>query len=92
MNDKNVPEVNEAIIEQAMRHIDHHEGNHERWFVGIEESGSDRKDCDNRHIVRYELASEDEAKHTMSWLLSLGLQADDEYGSEPTILFIYTMK
>lgn len=92
MNNTNTPEVNEAIVEQATRHIEHHNGVYEDWYVGIEEEGSDRDDYDNRHPVRYEMASEDEAKLTMSWLLGMGLMADDEYGAEPTILFIYTEK
>lgn len=92
MNETNTPEVNEAVVEKAIRHIEHHSGVYEDWFVGIEEEGSDRDDSDNRHPVRFDMASDDEAKLTMSWLLSMGLMADDEYGSEPRILFIYTRK
>lgn len=92
MNAMNSPEVNEAVVEKAIRHINHHGGVTEKWFVGIEEAGSDRNADTNRHAIRYELSSDDEAKLTMSSLLGLGLQADDEYGSEPTILFIYTEK
>ena len=86
------PKVNTAVIEQATRHIDHHGGIYEDWYVGIEEVGSDRNNDNNSHPVRYEMPSEDEAKLTMSWLLGMGLMADDEYGAEPTILFIYTEK
>lgn len=92
MANTDTPEVNEAVVEQAERHIAHHGGIYDKWFVGIEEEGSDRDDSDNRHPVRYELASDDEAKLTMSWLLGMGLTADDEYGAEPTILFVYTKK
>lgn len=86
------PQVNEAVVEKAIRHITHHGGAREDWFVGIEEEGSDRNDHGNRRLVRYSMRSEDEAKLTMSWLLSMGLMADDEYGAEPKILFIYTDK
>jgi len=86
------PKINQAVVEQASRHINHHGGEYEAWYVGIEEEGSDRNDSTNRHPMRYELSSEDEAKLTMSWLLGMGIMADDEYGAEPTILFIYTQK
>ncbi|BCS86859.1 hypothetical protein [Pseudodesulfovibrio sediminis] len=86
------PGVNKTVVEQAMRHINHHGGIYEDWYVGIEEEGSDRDDTSNRQLIRYETASEDEAKLTMSWLLGLGFMADDEYGAEPTILFVYTNK
>jgi len=92
MSNANDPKVNEAVVEQATRHISHHGGSEENWFVGIEEEGSDRDDRPNRHPMRFEMANEDEAKLTMSWLLGIGLQADDEYGAEPTILFVYTRK
>lgn len=86
------PKINNAVVEKALRHINHHGGIYEEWFVGIEEEGSDRDDAHNRHPVRYDMASEDEAKLTMSSLLGMGLTADDEYGAEPTILFVYTTK
>lgn len=92
MSNANNPTVNKAVIEQAMRHIKHHGGILEEWYVGIEEGGSDRNDTHTRHPVRYEMTSEDQAKLTMSHLLSIGLMADDEYGAEPTILFVYTHK
>ncbi len=84
--------VNEAVVEQAIRHIEHHGGVYEKWYVGIEAIGTDRDNSSDRHPVRYKMASEDEAKLTMSWLLDMGLFADDEYDAEPTILFIYTTK
>jgi len=87
---KDAIEVNNAVVEKAIRHITHHGGNYEDWYVGVEEEGSDRDDTSNRRAVRYEMSSEDVAKQTMSRLLGLGLTADDEYGAEPTILFIYT--
>lgn len=86
------PEVNEAVVEKAIRHINHHGGSIEYWYVGIEDEGSDRNSDTDRHPMRYEMTSEAEAKLTMSWLLGMGLTADDEYGAEPTILFIYTKK
>lgn len=86
------PKVNDAVVEKALRHINHHGGGYENWYVGIEEEGSDRDDSANRRLARYDMASEEEAKLTMSWLLSSGLTADDEYGAEPTILFVYTTK
>ena len=85
-----VVEVNGAVVEQAINHIDHHGGGYENWYVGVEEEGSDRDSSGNRHPARYEMDSDDEAKLTMSWLLGMGLMADDEYGAEPTILFVYT--
>lgn len=85
-------EVNEGVVAKAIRHITHHGGPNEDWYVGIEEEGSDRDDTGNRRLMRFELDSEDEAKLTMSSLLGLGLMADDEYGVEPSILFIYTLK
>ncbi len=84
--------VNQAVVEKAIRHINHHGGEYDEWYVGIEETGSDRDSAMNRRAVRYEMTSEDEAKRTMSRLLGMGLTADDEYGAEPTILFIYTTK
>lgn len=92
MTNTNKSKVNDHIASKAISHIDHHGGAYEKWYVGIEEAGSDRDDSSNRRLVRYEMASEDEAKLTMSWLLGMGLQADDEYGAEPTILFVYTDK
>lgn len=92
MADTSTHDVDQAVVEKATRHINHHGGQHEKWFVGIEEEGSDRDNQSNRHLVRYDMKSEDAAKHTMSWLLGLGIMADDEYGAEPTILFIYTTK
>lgn len=86
------PKVNKAVVEKVLRYITHHGGIHEDWYVGIEDEGSDRNDDNNLHPIRYEVPSEDEAKLTMSWLLGMGLMADDEYGAEPTILFIYTQK
>jgi hypothetical protein len=82
----------EAVVEQAVRHINHHGGGLEAWYVGIEEKGSDRDARSNRHPMHYELPSEDDAKSAMSLLLDQGLQADDEYGAQPTILFVYTQK
>ncbi|WP_319470518.1 hypothetical protein [uncultured Pseudodesulfovibrio sp.] len=90
MSYSNNSKVNEAVVAKAVRHMDHYGVEHERWFVGIEEAGSDRGDHGIRHPIRYELKSEEAAKRTMSRLLGMGLQADDEYGAEPTILFIYT--
>lgn len=84
--------VNTDAAEQALRHINHHGGDYDQWYVGIEEQGSDRDDAANRHLMRYEMENDDQAKHTMSWLLGMGLTADDEYGAEPTILFVYTVK
>lgn len=92
MTISNEPKVNEKVAEQAIRHIDHHGGVYERWYVGIDDVGSDRDDSNHKDPVRYEVASKDEAILTMSWLMDAGLQADDEYGAEPTILFIYTIK
>lgn len=92
MTTRNESGVNQDVAERALRHINHHGGGYEDWYVGIEDSGSDRDDSKDRRLVRYDLASEDEAKLTMSWLLGMGLQADDEYGAEPTILFVYTYK
>lgn len=86
------PEINEGVVAKAIRHIIHHGGPNEDWFVGIEEEGSDRDATGNRRAMRFELDSDDEAKLTMSSLLGHGLMADDEYGVEPTILFIYTLK
>lgn len=90
MSNTHDTKVNEAVTEKAIRHINHHGGIYENWFVGIEEEGSDRNDDDNRRALRFEMSCEDEAKRTMSRLLGMGLMADDEYGAEPTILFIYT--
>ncbi|QJB57476.1 hypothetical protein [Pseudodesulfovibrio sp. zrk46] len=89
MNETN---VNHSVIEQISRHINHHGGIYENWYVGIEEEGSDRDSSANRKLMLYKMKSEDEAKLTMSWLLTLGLTADDEYGAEPKLLFIYTEK
>jgi hypothetical protein len=82
----------DAVIEQAIRHINHHDGVLEKWYVGIEENGSDRDSRNNRHLMRYELPTEDDAKSAMSLLLDQGLQADDEYGAQPTVLFVYMRK
>ena len=81
---------NKAVVAQVLRHIDHHGGGYDNWYVGIEQEGSDRDTSGNRHPRRFELKSDEEAKLTMSWLLGMGLMADDEYDAEPTILFIYT--
>jgi len=90
MSSASETKIDEGVVDQAIHHIDHHGGGYENWYVGIEEKGSDRDTSQNRHPMRYELDSEDEAKLTMSWFLGMGLMADDEYGAEPTILFIYT--
>lgn len=82
----------DAVVEQAIRHIVHHGGTVADWYVGIEEKGSDRDSRNDRHLINYLLASEDDAKLAMSRLLDRGLLADDEYGAEPTILFVYTRK
>ncbi|EGB13773.1 hypothetical protein DND132_0557 [Pseudodesulfovibrio mercurii] len=82
----------EDVVAQAARHIGHHGGLAGDWYVGIEEKGSDRDSRNDRCLMNYLLASEDDAKTAMSRLLDRGLQADDEYGAEPTILFIYTRK
>ncbi|WP_207264773.1 hypothetical protein [Desulfovibrio sp. Huiquan2017] len=82
----------DAVVEQAIRHIGHHGGLVENWYVGIEEKGSDRDSRNDRHLINYLLFSEDDAKQAMSRLLDRGLQADDEYGAEPIILFVYTRK
>jgi len=82
----------EAVIAQAVRHINHHGGGLEHWFVGIEEKGSDRDARNALHPIHYLLPAEDDAKTAMSQLLDLGLQADDEYGVQPVILFVYTQK
>ena len=92
MTNSDEPKVNEKVSEKAIRHIDHNGGVYESWYVGVDDAGSDRDDCNHKHPMRYEMTSKDEAILTMSWLMDLGLQADDEYGSEPTILFIYTKK
>lgn len=81
---------NAAVAAKVLRHINHYGGAYEDWRVGIEEEGSDRDDSDNRHPMRFETKSAEEAKNTMSWLLGMGLMADDEYDTEPTILFVYT--
>ncbi|MCJ2164793.1 MULTISPECIES: hypothetical protein [unclassified Pseudodesulfovibrio] len=83
------PPINRKAAEQALRHINHHGGVNQGWYVGIDDAGSNRDDSSHKHPMRYEMTSRDEAIHTMSWLLDAGLQADDEYGAEPTILFIY---
>ncbi len=90
MTKQDAPEGNKAVVAKATRHIEHHGRAYENWYVGIEESGSDRNVDGIRHPARYEMNSEREAKLTMSWLLGMGLMADDEYGAEPTILFVYT--
>lgn len=90
MSNTKAPKVNKAVVEKAIRHIDHNGGTYETWYVGIEEEGSDRDTSANRRAKRYTMGSEDEAKLTMSQLLGMGLMADDEYGAEPTILFVYT--
>ena len=82
--------INKAVAAKAMRHIAHHGGEREEWYVGIEEPGSDRDDSDNRILARYDMRDENEAKATMSHLLEQGLSPDDEYDAEPTVLFIYT--
>jgi hypothetical protein len=82
----------EAVIAQAIRHINHHGGSLESWFVGIEEKGSDRDGRNDRHPIHFLLPSEDDAKSAMSQLLDMGLQADDEYGVQPVILFVYLPK
>jgi len=89
MTNKNTPKVNSDVVNKAFRHINHYGIPYEFWYVGIEDSGSDRNQ-DGNCLARYHLASEAEAKLTMSHLLGMGLQADDEYGAEPTILFVYT--
>ncbi len=92
MSGRREPKVNKSVVEKALRHINHHGGIYGNWYVGIEEKGWDRDDSGNRHIMRYQTGSQDEAKLTMSSLLGTGLMADDEYGVEPKILFIYTDK
>jgi hypothetical protein len=82
----------DAVIAQAVRHINHHGGGLDAWFVGIEEKGSDRDARNDRHPIHFLLPSEDDAKSAMSQLLDMGLQADDEYGVQPVILFVYTPK
>jgi len=90
MTKANETDINEKVVEQARFHIRHHGGKSvSQWCVGIEDIGSDRDDSAGNHPARFEMNSEDEAKLTMSRLLELGLTADDEYGAEPTILFIY---
>ena len=81
-----------AVVEQVVRHINHHGGVVGKWFVGIEEKGSDRDSKGDRRRLTFVLRSEDEAKQAMSTLLDLGLLVDDEYGYEPNQLFIYTKK
>jgi len=90
MTQSDDPKVNEKVAEQATRHISHHGGVYESWYVGVDDPGSDRDDSNHKHPVRYEMTSRDEAILTMSWLMDVGLQADDEYGAEQTMLFIYT--
>ncbi|WP_419787988.1 hypothetical protein [Pseudodesulfovibrio sp.] len=92
MTNRNEPKANKHVAEKAIRHINFYGGRYEDWYVGIEDFGSDRDDSGYFYPARYDLKSDDEAKLTMSWLLGVGLQADDEYGVEPTILFIYTKK
>ncbi len=92
MTHSNEPKVNEKVAGQAIRHIDHHGGVYDRWYVGIDDSGSDRDESFHKCPARYEMTSKDEAILTMSWLMDVGLQADDEYGTEPNILFIYIKK
>lgn len=92
MTNSNEPKVNRKIAEKAVRHVNHHGGIYGNWYVGVDDAGSDRDECSHKHPVRYEMTSRDEAILTMSWLMDVGLQADDEYGAEPTILFIYTKK
>ena len=92
MKNQHEPGANREVADKAIRHIDHYGGGYESWYVGVEEVGSDRDHSDDRRLARYELKSEQEAKLTMSRLLDLGLQADDEYGAEPTILFVFTRK
>lgn len=92
MTHSNDPGVNKKVVEKAIRHIDHHGGGYEKWYVGVDDAGSDRDEGDYKHPARYEMASRDEAIQSMSWLMDAGLQADDEYGTEPTILFVYTRK
>lgn len=91
MKNQNEPRVNQDVVNKAIRHINHHGGAYEDWYVGIEDAGSERNP-DEKCLARYTLTSEAEAKLTMSWLLGMGLQADDEYGAEPTILFVYTRR
>lgn len=92
MMNQNNTNANKDVANKAIRHINHHGIGYECWYVGIEEVGSDRNSSDDKLLVRYALKSEKEAKLTMSLLLEMGLQADDEYGAEPTILFVYTKK
>ncbi|QGY41555.1 hypothetical protein GM415_15980 [Pseudodesulfovibrio cashew] len=92
MSNSTEPKVDRAAAEKAMRHISHYGGQNANWYVGIEEEGSDRDTSGNRHAARYKMASGDHAKLTMSWLLEMGLKADDEYGADPIVLFIYTKK
>jgi len=92
MSNTREPKANDAIVAQATRHIRHHGGEYEDWYVGIEDHGTDRDNTVGHHPMHYPLKSEDEAKLTMSSLLGMGLMADDEYGVEPSILFIYSSK
>ncbi|MDD3313003.1 hypothetical protein [Pseudodesulfovibrio sp.] len=91
MTNQHEPRANKDVVNKALRHINHHGGEYADWYVGIEDAGSDRNQ-DEKCLARHHLASEAEAKLTMSRLLELGLQADDEYGAEPTILFVYTRR
>lgn len=82
--------MNNAVAAKIIRHINHHGGDNEDWYVGIREKGSNRDDRKDRHPILFELSSEEEAKQTMSGLLGMGLTADDEYDAEPTVIFVYT--
>lgn len=92
MKKASIPQANKAVTAQVIRHIEHHGGVTETWYVGIEERGSDRYKTKGRHPIWFELKSDEEARLTMSNLLGMGLMADDEYDAEPTILFTYMEK
>lgn len=83
------PKANKAAAAQIIRHINHHGGDIDAWYVAIEEEGSERYKTKGRHPIRFELKSDEEARLTMSSLLTMGLMADDEYDAEPTVLFVY---
>lgn len=82
--------MNKAVAAKIIRHINHHGGDLEDWYVGIREKGSNRDSRNDRRPIQFELKSEEEAKLTMSGLLGMGLTADDEYDAEPTVIFVYT--
>ena len=83
------PKVNKTAVGQIVRHINHHGGVFEYWNVGIEEAGSDRNTSADRLPMRFDIRNADDARATMSHLLDMGLMADDEYDTDPTMLFVY---